>query len=41
MGLLEPFKVLLIDEITVDLDVLMRVSLLNFLEEGTNSIEIK
>ena len=34
MGLLEPFELLLIDEITVDLDVLMRVQLLDFLSTG-------
>jgi len=31
MGLLKPFKVLLLDEITVDLDVLARADLLTFL----------
>ncbi|KAL3675079.1 hypothetical protein R1sor_025027 [Riccia sorocarpa] len=33
MGLLRPYKVLLLDEITVDLDVLARADLLNFLKE--------
>ncbi|KAL8160012.1 hypothetical protein V2J09_001549 [Rumex salicifolius] len=33
MGLLKPFKVLLLDEITVDLDVLARANLLNFLKK--------
>ncbi|KAM7470091.1 hypothetical protein LguiA_008274 [Lonicera macranthoides] len=33
MGLLKPFKVLLLDEITVDLDVLARVDLLKFLKK--------
>ena len=33
MGLLKPFKVLLCDEITVDLDILGRLDLLNFLKE--------
>ncbi|MBA0731090.1 hypothetical protein Golax_020582, partial [Gossypium laxum] len=33
MGLLKPFKVLLLDEITVDLDVLARADLLNFLRK--------
>ncbi|MQL94213.1 hypothetical protein Taro_026868 [Colocasia esculenta] len=33
MGLLRPFKVLLLDEITVDLDVLARANLLNFLKK--------
>ncbi|KAH7416318.1 hypothetical protein KP509_14G085700 [Ceratopteris richardii] len=30
MGLLQPYKVLLLDEITVDLDVVARMDLLNF-----------
>lgn len=33
MGLLKPFKVLLLDEITVDLDVLARADLLAFLRK--------
>eukprot|EP00889_Picochlorum_renovo_P003145 jgi/Picre1/30175/NNA_005544.t1 len=33
MGLLKPFDVLLLDEITVDLDVLGRADLMNFLKE--------
>jgi len=33
MGLLRPFQVLLLDEITVDLDVLGRADLMNFLKE--------
>ncbi|TVU47276.1 hypothetical protein EJB05_06871 [Eragrostis curvula] len=33
MGLLKPFKVLLLDEITVDLDVLARANLLTYLKE--------
>ncbi|KAK9868754.1 hypothetical protein WJX84_007469 [Apatococcus fuscideae] len=33
MGLLKPFQVLLLDEITVDMDVLGRLDLLNFLKE--------
>ncbi|KAK9692135.1 hypothetical protein RND81_09G242700 [Saponaria officinalis] len=33
MGLLKPFKVLLLDEITVDLDVLARADLLSFLKK--------
>ncbi|KAG9459864.1 hypothetical protein H6P81_004372 [Aristolochia fimbriata] len=33
MGLLKPFKVLLLDEITVDLDVLARANLLAFLRQ--------
>lgn len=33
MGLLRPFKVLLLDEITVDLDVLARADLLQFLKK--------
>lgn len=32
MGLLRPFKVLLLDEITVDLDVVGRADLMNFLK---------
>ena len=33
LGLLKPFKVLLLDEITVDLDVLGRADLMTFLKE--------
>lgn len=33
MGLLHPFKVLLLDEVTVDLDVVARMDLLNFFKE--------
>ncbi len=33
MGLLKPYKVLLLDEITVDLDIVGRLALLEFLEE--------
>ena len=33
MGLLKPFKVLLCDEITVDLDILGRLDLLKFLKQ--------
>lgn len=33
MGLLRPFKVLLLDEITVDLDVVGRADLMNFLKK--------
>ncbi|KAF5781773.1 putative ATPase, AAA-type, core, P-loop containing nucleoside triphosphate hydrolase [Helianthus annuus] len=33
MGLLKEFKVLLLDEITVDLDVLARADLLTFLKK--------
>ena len=33
MGLLKPFQVLLLDEITVDLDVLGRAELMQFLKE--------
>ncbi|KAK8934986.1 ABC transporter I family member 20 [Platanthera zijinensis] len=33
MGLLKPFKVLLLDEITVDLDVLVRANLLKYLKK--------
>ena len=33
MGLLKPFQVLLLDEITVDLDVLGRADLMGFLKD--------
>ena len=33
MGLLKPFEVLLLDEVTVDLDIVSRIDLLNFLKE--------
>ncbi|GAB4830546.1 ABC transporter I member 21 [Ancistrocladus abbreviatus] len=33
MGLLQPFKVLLLDEVTVNLDVVARLDLLDFFEE--------
>lgn len=36
MGLLNPFKVLLLDEITVDLDVLGRADLMQFLKEESD-----
>lgn len=35
MGLLKPWDLLLLDEVTVDLDVLVRYRLLNFLKEET------
>jgi CCR4-NOT complex subunit CAF16 len=35
LGLLKPFQVLLLDEITVDLDVHVRKSLLHFLKRET------
>lgn len=35
MGLLRPWKTLLLDEVTVDLDVLVRARLLNFLRKET------
>ncbi|KAK9761910.1 CCR4-NOT regulatory complex component [Basidiobolus ranarum] len=35
IGLLEPWKILLLDEVTVDLDVLVRTDLLNFLKWET------
>jgi CCR4-NOT complex subunit CAF16 len=35
LGLLEPWEVLLLDEVTVDLDVLVRQDLLRFLEKET------
>jgi CCR4-NOT complex subunit CAF16 len=37
MGLLRPWSVLLLDEITVDLDLLSRANFLNFLKEETES----
>ncbi|AET37724.1 putative ATP-binding cassette family ATPase CAF16 Ecym_1500 [Eremothecium cymbalariae DBVPG len=37
MGLLKPFKVLLLDEVTVDLDVVARAQLLKFLQLETES----
>ncbi|KAG2431847.1 hypothetical protein HXX76_009340 [Chlamydomonas incerta] len=37
VGLLKPFKVLLLDEITVDLDVLGRADLMRFLQEECTS----
>jgi len=37
MGLLRPWKVLLLDEVTVDLDVLVRSDLLTFLRQETES----
>jgi len=35
LGLLQPFEILLLDEITVDLDCLMRTELLEFLKQET------
>lgn len=35
LGLMNPFDVLLLDEVTVDLDVLVRADLLNFLKHET------
>src|SRR5271169_49877 len=37
MGLMRPWTVLLLDEVTVDLDVLVRSDLLNFLQRETES----
>ncbi|KAJ3113433.1 CCR4-NOT regulatory complex component [Phlyctochytrium bullatum] len=37
LGLLEPWEVLLLDEVTVDLDVLVRRDLLDFLHEETRT----
>src|SRR5579871_2674583 len=37
MGLMEPWDLLLIDEMTVDLDVLVRVKFLQFLKEETET----
>lgn len=39
MGLLKPWKVLLLDEVTVDLDVLVRQRLLSFLKRETETRE--
>jgi len=39
MGLLKPWKVLLLDEVTVDLDVLVRSRLLSFLKKETETRE--
>lgn len=38
MGLLHPFKVLLLDEVTVDLDVVTRLDLLDFLREECEEV---
>lgn len=35
MGLLKPFKILLLDEVTVDMDVLGRLELLRFFKRET------
>ncbi|ORX41753.1 P-loop containing nucleoside triphosphate hydrolase protein [Piromyces finnis] len=37
LGLINPFKVLLLDEVTVDLDVLVRSSLIKFLKEESET----
>lgn len=37
LGLLKPYKVLLCDEITVDLDIIGRLDLLNFFEQECNN----
>jgi CCR4-NOT complex subunit CAF16 len=37
LGLIKPFKVLLLDEVTVDLDVLVRSSLIQFLREESET----
>ncbi|ANB15241.1 putative ATP-binding cassette family ATPase CAF16 [Sugiyamaella lignohabitans] len=39
MGLLRPWNILLLDEVTVDLDVLVRARLLDFLRNETNQRE--
>jgi len=36
LGLLQPFRVLLLDEVTVDLDVLARLSLLSYLKRESD-----
>ncbi|XP_024177090.2 ABC transporter I family member 19 [Rosa chinensis] len=38
MGLLHPFKVLLLDEVTVDLDVVPRMDLLDFFKEECEQV---
>jgi CCR4-NOT complex subunit CAF16 len=38
MGLLHPFKVLLLDEVTVDLDVVARMDLLEFFKEECEQV---
>lgn len=35
MGLLQPWQLLLLDEVTVDLDVLVRADFLDFLKQET------
>lgn len=35
MGLLQPWTILLLDEVTVDLDVLVRADFLQYLKEET------
>ena len=37
MGLMAPWDILLLDEVTVDLDVLVRGDLIDFLIEESNS----
>ena len=37
LGLMEPWDILLLDEVTVDLDVLARADLLSFLKHETES----
>lgn len=37
LGLLMPWEVLLLDEVTVDLDVVVRSNLLNFLKKETET----
>jgi CCR4-NOT complex subunit CAF16 len=37
MGLINPWELLLLDEVTVDLDVLVRADFLDFLKEETES----
>ncbi|XP_065638103.1 ABC transporter I family member 21-like, partial [Quercus suber] len=38
MGLLHPFKVLLLDEVTVDLDVVARMDLLDYFKEECEQV---
>jgi CCR4-NOT complex subunit CAF16 len=37
LGLMEPWEILLLDEVTVDLDVVVRANLLNFLKKETET----
>jgi CCR4-NOT complex subunit CAF16 len=41
LGLLRPYQILLCDEITVDLDVVARVDLLNFFRAETEQVRCR